>query len=74
MTDDESTPPELTADERITQLESRIHEIHRSELSRWANSVAEAQGNFEQLEAIKKTVSWRITAPLRAVRRSQLQR
>lgn len=69
-----NVPADLSAEERVAQLEARIREYHRTELSRWADSVAETQLHFEKLEAVKQTVSWRITAPLRAIRRSQLER
>ena len=66
--DDGATDPVA----RVAELEARIHEYHRSELGRWADSVAAAQDLFNKLETIKHTVSWRVTAPLRAFRRRQL--
>lgn len=57
---------------RVAELEARIHEYHRSELGRWADSVAAAQDLYNKLETIRLTVSWRVTAPLRAFRRRQL--
>ena len=50
-----------------------MHELQRNELTRWANSVAESQRVFDELERMKATVSWRVTAPLRVVRRKQLE-
>jgi len=47
--------------------------MQRAELTRWADSIAESQRVFDELERMKATVSWRVTAPLRAVRRKQLE-
>jgi uncharacterized coiled-coil protein SlyX len=67
-------PQETPATEdRIAELEARIHAMQRTELTRWADSVAESQRVFDELERMKTTVSWRVTAPLRAVRRKQLE-
>lgn len=63
-------PEELQA--KIDALEARIHEYHRTEISRWADSVIEAQNLFDELDRMRATLSWRVTAPLRTVRRRQL--
>lgn len=68
------TPDENHLVERIAELEARIHEYHRTELTRWADSVTEAQRLFDELDRMRDTVSWRVTAPLRTVRRRQLER
>jgi hypothetical protein len=56
----------------IETLENRIHEMRRTEVSRWADAVAEGARLADEIERMKATVSWRVTAPLRAVRRRQL--
>jgi hypothetical protein len=71
MTTEESPadqPGEQELRDRIAELETRIDEYHRSELSRWADSVAEGQYIFDELDRMRATVSWRVTAPLRVVR------
>jgi len=70
---DETSYESDSSNEKIAQLEERIHELQRAELTRWADSVAESQRVFDELERMKATVSWRVTAPLRAVRRKQLE-
>jgi len=70
---DETSHASGSPDEKIAELEERIHEFQRTELTRWADSVAESQRVFDELERMKTTVSWRVTAPLRAVRRKQLE-
>jgi hypothetical protein len=72
MPEANQTPEEQSA--RIAELEARIHEYHRSELTRWARVTGEAQLVFDELERMRLTVSWRVTAPLRVVRRRQLDR
>ena len=73
MAHDETSYESDSSNEKIAQLEERIHELQRAELTRWADSVAESQRVFDELERMKATVSWRVTAPLRAVRRKQLE-
>lgn len=69
----EQSPAETEAlRARVDELEARIHEYHRTELTRWADSVTEAQRLFDELDRMRETVSWRVTAPLRTVRRRQL--
>lgn len=58
---------------RVAELEARIHEYHRTELTRWADSVLEAQQLHEEIARIRRTLSWRITKPLRVVRARQLE-
>lgn len=59
---------------RVAELEARIHEYHRTELERWAEATMASQDIFDQLQEIRQTLSWRVTAPLRLVRRRQLER
>ena len=73
MAHDETSNESVSPDEKIAELEERVHELQRNELTRWANSVAESQRVFDELERMKATVSWRVTAPLRVVRRKQLE-
>lgn len=54
------------------ELEARIHDMRRTEVLRWADAVAEGARLADEVDRMKKTVSWRVTAPLRAVRRRQL--
>lgn len=68
------SPNEQELRDRVAALEERIHEYHRTDISRWAESVSEAQRLFEELDRMRETVSWRVTAPLRTVRRRQLER
>jgi hypothetical protein len=49
-----------------------LEELHRTELIRWADAVVEAQRLFDEVERMRNTVSWRITEPLRRVRRRQI--
>ncbi|WBU37775.1 hypothetical protein [Homoserinibacter sp. YIM 151385] len=69
--DQEPSSEELAA--RVAELETRIHEYHRTELSRWADAVLEAQNLSNEVMAMRATVSWRVTAPLRVVRTRQLR-
>jgi len=59
---------------RVAELEARIHEYHRTEIERWADSVLEAQQLHEEIARIRRTFSWRVTKPLRVVRSRQLER
>jgi hypothetical protein len=61
--------PETPTDE---ELQARIHDMRRTEVSRWADAVAEGARLADEIVRMKATVSWRVTAPLRAVRRRQL--
>jgi hypothetical protein len=60
--------------DRIASLEARIEEYQRTELSRWADSVAESQYIFDELDRMRATVSWKVTAPLRVVRVRQIRK
>jgi len=46
--------------------------MKRDELARWADAVVEAQRLFDEVDRMRGTVSWRVTAPLRVYRRKQL--
>ena len=72
MTDDDTTS--ATQAERIAELEARLHAVKREELARWADAVVEAQRLFDEVQRMRDTVSWRVTAPLRVYRRKQLSR
>lgn len=72
MTDDDTPRTTQTDAERIAELEARIHAIKRDELTRWADAVVEAQRLFDEVDRMRGTVSWRVTAPLRVYRRKQL--
>lgn len=62
------------ADEsRVGELEARLAAAERTELERWEAAVEEGRRLRLELERIHQTVSWRVTAPLRAVRRRQLE-
>jgi hypothetical protein len=61
-------------DDRVAALEARIHELHRTELVRWADAAAASQRQFDIANELKNTLSWRITAPLRAFRSGQLSK
>lgn len=56
----------------IDVLEARIQHLRRTEVLRWADAVAEGARLADEVLRMKETVSWRVTAPLRAVRRRQL--
>jgi len=72
VTDDDTPRTTQTDAERIAELEARIHAIKRDELTRWADAVVEAQRLFDEVDRMRGTVSWRVTAPLRVYRRKQL--
>ena len=72
MTDDDTPRTNQTDAERIAELEARIHAMKRDELARWADAVVEAQRLFDEVDRMRGTVSWRVTAPLRVYRRKQL--
>ncbi|HEY4268847.1 MAG TPA: hypothetical protein VGM94_11715 [Galbitalea sp.] len=57
----------------VAELRRRLEELHRTELIRWADAVVEAQRLFDEVERMRNTVSWRITEPLRRVRRRQIR-
>jgi hypothetical protein len=57
----------------IEELRRRLEVLHRTELIRWADAVVEAQRLFDEVERMRNTFSWRITEPLRRVRRRQLR-
>lgn len=73
MTDQGQTPSPEDLARRVAELEARIHEYHRTELTRWADAVIEAQNLADEIHAMRATVSWRVTAPLRVVRGRQLR-
>jgi hypothetical protein len=54
-------------------LGARLDAMHRSELERWARVVSESQLWYDEIEAMRKTVSWRVTAPLRVFRAKRLR-
>ena len=54
-------------------LSARLNELQKAELERWAEAVREAQFWSDEIEAMRKTVSWRVTAPLRVVRAKRLR-
>jgi hypothetical protein len=64
----------VTPEQRAALLEQQIREYRRDELDRWAECFAENHRYYASLEAIQQTVSWRVTAPLRAFRRHQLDK
>ena len=72
MTDDEIDKTDMSPEQRIAELEARIHELHRGELTRWAESIIVTQHLHEELSRMRNTVSWKVTAPLRIYRRKQL--
>jgi len=55
---------------RIRELEERIASFERHDFERWAYVIDETERLQAELERTHATVSWRVTAPLRAVRRS----
>jgi hypothetical protein len=57
----------------VRDLRERIELLRSTDLERWAATVAEARQAHADYAAMKTTVSWRITAPLRVFRTRQLR-
>ena len=86
---DDPTADVASAARRVAELEEQLArteadlELWRSRaMVGWSQAVAaggghprgDAAGLAEEIEAMRATVSWRVTAPLRAVRRRGLPR